>query len=190
MDRLLKEVRACTICKDFLPHAPRPIISASEKAKILLIGQAPGRKVHESGVPWNDKSGKLLREWLGLENSTFYNPEKVAIVPMGFCYPGKGPSGDLPPRPECHEAWHGKVMKELRNVRLTILIGKYAQDAYLKEKSKNTLTETVRSYHEYLPGLIPIPHPSPRNRIWLKKNSWFEADVLPLLREKTQWVLS
>lgn len=190
MRSLLEEIGGCTICENALPHPPRPIIAASSRSRILLIGQAPGRKVHESGIPWHDKSGELLREWMGLGDDAFYDPDVVAIVPMGFCYPGKGKSGDLPPRPECHEAWHERVMSSLKSVELTLLIGKYAQEAYLGENTKGNLTETVKSFEQYLPDLIPLPHPSPRNRIWLKKNPWFTSEVLPLLRDKVRQVTS
>ncbi len=190
MEELLKEIRQCTICKELLPHNPRPVLSASRKAKVLIIGQAPGRKVHESGIPWDDKSGELLRQWLGVSDEVFYDPEKISLVPMGFCYPGKGKSGDLPPRPECAEAWHDKLMKGLTDVKLTVIIGQYAQAEYLKERRKRTLTDTVRSFEEYIPELIPIPHPSPRNRIWLKKNLWFESDLLPVLKDQVRSALS
>lgn len=183
MKALLNEIRSCTICKDLLPHSPNPILSASAESKILIIGQAPGRKVHESGVPWDDQSGDLLREWLGITNEIFYNEHLIALVPMGFCYPGKGKTGDLPPRPECAEAWHKQLLSSINSVKLTLLIGQYAQKQYLKGAAKSNLTETVRSYEEYLPDLIPLPHPSPLNRRWLKKNDWFERDLVPQLKE-------
>jgi len=186
---LIEEIRRCRVCEELLPHNPNPVLSFSENSKILIVGQAPGRKVHETGVPWDDKSGELLRLWLGVSEKVFYDTNQIALVPMGFCYPGKGKSGDLPPRPECAHTWHEKVIDELKSVKLTILIGQYAQSQYLKEKTKRTLTDTVRSYKEYLPELIPTPHPSPRNRIWLKKNSWFEDELLPVLRRRVAEVL-
>lgn len=182
MESLLNEIRACQVCKDSLPHSPRPIISASENSKIVVIGQAPGAKVHESGVPWDDASGRRLRSWMGLSDEQFYNPELVALLPMGFCYPGKGASGDLPPRPECAPLWHQPVLNSLSNPELILLVGSYAQNYYLSERSQNTLTETVMNFREYLPEYFPLPHPSPRNNIWLRNNPWFEKNVLPELR--------
>lgn len=184
MEKLLKEIRACTICKDFLPNSPKPIIRASKQSKILIIGQAPGQKVQNSGIPWDDASGKELRLWLNVTAEQFYNTKLFAIMPMGMCFPGTGKSGDLPPRKECAAAWHQKVLAQMPNVALTLLIGKYAQGYYLKENIKTNLTETVKNYSAYLPAYIPLPHPSPRNNIWLKKNSWFKAEVLPILQDK------
>lgn len=183
LEQLLSEIRDCTICKDLLPHSPRPIVTGTESSKIVIIGQAPGRKVHESGVPWDDKSGELLRSWLDIAKEQFYDRSLVALVPMGFCYPGKGKSGDLPPRPECALHWHDRVISELKSVKLTILIGQYAQKHYLKDRFKGTLTESVRSFEEFMPDCFLLPHPSPRNRIWLKKNPWFEIELLPRLQK-------
>jgi len=180
---LVKEIKACTICADYLPLGPRPCLTADTKAKVMIVGQAPGTKVHASGIPWDDKSGELLREWLGVTNEEFYNPELFAIVPMGFCYPGKGKSGDLPPRQECAPLWHDKLLDNMPDIKLTILIGQYAQNYYLQNKAGKNLTETVMNYHRYLPHYLPLPHPSPRNRFWLKKNPWFKADVLPVLKQ-------
>ncbi|MEQ8904191.1 uracil-DNA glycosylase family protein [Ekhidna sp.] len=163
-------------------HDPRPVVSASAQSKILIIGQAPGRKVHESGVPWDDPSGNNLREWTGLSNEVFYDSKIVALVPMGFCYPGSGKSGDLPPRPECAPLWHEKLLAQCKSIQLTLLIGQYAQKYYLGKNAKKTLTETVRSFKDYLPNYMPLPHPSPRNRIWMKKNPWFEEDLIPELK--------
>jgi uracil-DNA glycosylase len=182
MQDLLHDIRQCTICKDFLPLGPRPIASGHVNSKIILVSQAPGRVAHQSGIAWDDAGGKRLREWLDVSVDTFYNPENFAIMPMGFCYPGKGNSGDLPPRPECAPTWHDLMWKEFKNVELVILIGMYSQKKYLKENSKKTLTETVANYQEYLPRYFPLPHPSPRNRFWLMKNPWFEEDVLLELR--------
>lgn len=184
MDKLLIEIRKCTACKDFLPNEPKPIIQASTSSKIIIIGQAPGQKVQKSGIPWDDASGENLRSWLGVNKSVFYNDKIFALVPMGFCYPGTGTSGDLPPRKECAELWHKQVMNQLKNVQLTLLIGQYSQNYYLGATAKKNLTETARSYKEYLPTYLPLPHPSPRNNIWQKKNSWFADKLIPLLQER------
>ncbi|WP_436516536.1 uracil-DNA glycosylase family protein [Ekhidna sp. To15] len=182
MKDLLKEIESCTVCGSFFVHSPRPIVSISATAKLLIIGQAPGRKVHESGIPWDDASGRNLRDWLDMSDDVFYDPSKVALVPMGFCYPGKGKSGDLPPRPECAPLWHKKVLDECRSVQLTLLVGQYAQNHYLNVGAQQKLTENVKSFRKYLPEYLPLPHPSPRNRIWMKKNDWFEKDLLPELK--------
>ncbi|WP_299140791.1 uracil-DNA glycosylase family protein [uncultured Vibrio sp.] len=180
---LLKEIRQCTACEPHLSHGANPVIQAHPNARLLIIGQAPGIKVHESSIPWNDASGERLREWLGIDSDTFYDEQKVAIVPMGFCYPGKGKSGDLPPRPECAELWHQKVLQSLPNIQMTLLIGQYAQNYYLKERTTKTLTETVKNWQAWAPEFLPLPHPSPRNNIWLKKNPWFENEVIPYIRQ-------
>lgn len=178
---LLSEVRACRICQAVLE--PNPVVRASVDAELLIIGQAPGTRVHATGIPWNDPSGDRLRSWLSMDKTDFYDEAKVAIIPMGFCYPGKGKSGDLPPRPECAEAWHARLLALLPKVRLTLLVGSYAQNYYLGTSKKKTLTETVKNYREYLEkGFLPIPHPSPRNTLWLKKNPWFEDEVVPEMR--------
>ncbi len=181
---LLTEIRACQVCAAHLPHAPRPVLSAGKEARLLIIGQAPGSRVHESGIPWQDQSGDTLREWLQLSSEQFYDERIVAIVPTGFCYPGKGPSGDLPPRPECAPLWHPRLLAELKNIKLTLLIGSYAQGYCLQNQAKRTLTDTVASFEEYLPRYFPLPHPSPRNRIWLSRNPWFASELLPVLRER------
>lgn len=181
---LLTEIRGCDVCTEHLPLGPRPVLSAHRDARLLVIGQAPGRRVHESGVPWDDPSGARLREWLGVDGETFYDERRIALVPMGFCYPGTGKSGDLPPRKECAELWHEKLLGELPNVELTVLLSRYAQTHYLGEREKKTLTETVRAWREYVPAYLPLPHPSPRNNGWLAKNTWFEGDVLPYLRRR------
>ncbi|CAH6826726.1 IclR family transcriptional regulator [Vibrio chagasii] len=180
---LLKEIRQCTACEPHLSHGANPVIQAHPNARLLIIGQAPGIKVHESYIPWNDASGERLREWLGIGSDTFYDEQKVAIVPMGFCYPGKGKSGDLPPRKECAELWHKKVLQSLPNIQMTLLIGQYAQNYYLKQRTTNTLTETVKNWQVWAPEFLPLPHPSPRNNIWLKKNPWFESEVIPYIRK-------
>ncbi len=189
MEKLLQSIRKCEICKEHLPLGPRPIISAHPKSKIALIGQAPGTKVHASGIPWDDPSGKQLRNWMGISDEDFYNPQKIALIPMGFCYPGKGKSGDLPPRPECAPQWHNELLGHIPNLKLTILIGSYSQNYYLKGNAFKTLTETVQHFENYLPGYFPLPHPSPRNRFWLTKNPWFEKEVLPEFHTRIQQVL-
>ncbi len=186
---LMNEVRACTICASHLPHGPRPVLQLHPKARLLIAGQAPGRKVHESGTPFDDASGERLREWMGVTRDVFYDPELVAILPMGFCYPGTGKSGDLPPRPECAPAWREQLLGRLRHLEVTLVIGKYAQ-AYHLDETKSSLTENVRAWRKYWPNTVPLPHPSPRNNIWLRKNPWFEAELLPLLRQRIEAALS
>jgi uracil-DNA glycosylase len=185
---LLSEVRACTICKADLPLGPRPVLQLHGRARILIAGQAPGRKVHESGVPFDDASGNRLREWLGVTREAFYDPKQIAILPMGFCYPGTGKSGDLPPRPECAPAWREPLLKRLRGLELTLVLGKYAQDYHFGETG-SSLTELVKSWRDYWPKLVPLPHPSPRNNLWLRRNPWFEAEVLPRLRKRVSALL-
>ncbi|WP_347157322.1 uracil-DNA glycosylase family protein [Pontibacter chitinilyticus] len=189
LETLLQQVRACRLCEEHLPLGPRPVLQASATAKILVVGQAPGTKVHASGIPWDDQSGKRLRQWLNLEPEVFYDTTQVAIIPMGFCYPGKGKSGDLPPRSECAQHWHQQLLVLLPNIQLTLLIGKYAQDHFLQKSAKATLTETVAQWHEYLPQYMPLPHPSPRNQFWLRRNPWFEADAVPALQQLVQGLL-
>jgi len=184
MKKLLTEISNCTVCENFLPHGCRPVVSASAESKILVVGQAPGRAVHNSGIPWDDKSGKNLRNWMGIDTDVFYDNSKLGIVPIGFCYPGTGKSGDLPPRPECAPLWHNRLAERMPNIELILLIGAYAQKYYLKKTRKKTLTETVRNFEEYLPKYLPLPHPSPRNNIWMAKNPWFKKEVLPVLKEK------
>jgi uracil-DNA glycosylase len=187
--KLLNEIKSCIACKNSLPHKPRPVVSFSKQSKIIIIGQAPGIKVHNSGIPWDDASGKRLRQWLNVTENQFYDAKFFGIVPMGFCYPGKGKSGDLPPRPECAELWMGKVQSSLSNVRLTLLIGQYAQKYFLGNSLKPTLTETVRNWQEYTPKYIVLPHPSPRNNIWLKKNSWFEKENAPQIKKRVKEII-
>ena len=186
---LVSEVQACKICADHLPLGPRPIFQIHPRARILIAGQAPGRKVHESGVPFDDASGNRLREWMGVTRDVFYDPKQVAILPMGFCYPGTGKSGDLPPRAECAPAWREQLLSRLSQLELTLVIGQYAQ-AYHLDEPKSSLTEKVRAWRNYWPGTVPLPHPSPRNNIWLRRNPWFEADLLPVLRQRVAAVLS
>lgn len=186
---LISEIKQCTLCESNLPLGCNPIVSFTPNSKVVLIGQAPGNKVHESGIPWNDASGHNLRNWLGVDHNLFYNPELFALIPMGFCYPGRGKSGDLPPRQECAPQWQAKIFNELKNVKLIILIGKYAQNYYLGAKQKDSLTNTVQHYFEYLPQYFVLPHPSPRNNIWQAKNSWFKSDVIPALQSKIKSIL-
>ncbi|WP_335965208.1 uracil-DNA glycosylase family protein [Galbibacter sp. PAP.153] len=189
MKELLKEIKKCNICAAHLPLEPRPVLRFNKNSKILIIGQAPGTKAHESQTDFDDASGKKLRQWLGIDAKTFYNTNNIAVVPMGFCYPGKGRTGDLPPRPECMPKWHQKIVDQLADLQLVILIGQYAQKAYLKGNSYKNLTETVRNYQEFLPAFFPIPHPSPTNRFWMAKNKWFEIEVIPILQERVQVIL-
>jgi len=189
LTKLLADVRACTVCAESLDAGPRPIVQVGPTAAITIIGQAPGRRVHESGVPWDDPSGVRLRSWLGLDEAAFYDPAKVAIVPMGFCYPGSAKSGDKPPRPECAPLWHDKLLEHLPTNRLDVIIGTYAQKRYIDKPGKN-LTETVAHWQRYLPSQIVMPHPSPRNVGWFKKNPWFEADVIPAVQQRVAEVLN
>ena len=182
MENLIAEIRNCTVCAASLPNRPRPILQASRRSKIVIIGQAPGQKVQDSGIPWDDQSGNELRRWLGVSKEQFYDPELFALVPMGFCYPGKGKSGDLPPRPECAPLWHKSLFDYMTEVKLIILIGQYAQNFYLEDTKHQTLTAIVKGYPKYLPTYLPLVHPSPRNKIWQKKNPWFEIEVVPALR--------
>jgi len=186
---LLSEIRACRLCEKHLPHGPRPVVQAGASARLLIVGQAPGRRVHETGIPWNDPSGDRLRDWLGVTREVFYDERRIAIVPTAFCYPGKGKSGDLPPRRECAPAWHPHLLQAMPDIRLTLLVGRHAQEWYLRENGKATLTDTVAAYEEYLPSYFPLPHPSPRNQAWWKANPWFEREVLPALRRQIASVL-
>lgn len=176
---LIEEIRACTVCAASLAAGPRPMVQFGPRSRLVIIGQAPGSRVHESGVPWQDDSGDRLRGWTGLSLAEFYDPSNIALVPMGFCYPGKGRSGDLPPRPECAPLWHDRVLATLRDRRLTLLVGRYAQAHYLKAPS---LTDAVRDFRAHGPATFPLPHPSWRSGIWMKRNPWFESDVVPALR--------
>ncbi len=184
MNTLLNKIRRCEVCKDHLPLGPRPVIQVSAFSKVIIIGQAPGRRVHETGIPWNDASGRKLREWMDVDEATFYDPAIFSILPMGFCYPGKGFSGDLPPRPECAPLWHPQIFNYFKSTPLILLIGQYAQRYYLKKDFKGSLTETVKSYKGFLPEYFPLPHPSPRNQNWVKINPWFTKEVIPALRKR------
>ena len=182
--KLLAEIRDCRLCVSSLPLGPRPVLQASAQARLLIAGQAPGRKVHASGVPFDDASGARLRDWLGIDRATFYDPERVAILPMGFCYPGTGKSGDLPPRPECAPAWRARVLATMPKIALTLVVGQYAQAWHLGKDAKENLTRTVGAWASYGPHIMPLPHPSPRNNIWLAQNRWFAAELLPVLRAR------
>ena len=187
---LKRRVDGCEICEKALPHKPRPITSWRPSSRIVIIGQAPGRIVHDSGVPWQDASGRLLRTWLSVSEEQFYDDRLFALIPMGFCFPGKGRSADMAPRPECAPQWHDLIRSRLRNVQLTLLVGRYAQDYYLAGRKYETLTENVRNYDEFLPEFLPLPHPSPRNRPWLSKNPWFEDELLPNLQRRVAKALT
>lgn len=189
MQELLTTISGCVECKDQLALGPRPIVAAHEQSKIVIIGQAPGSIVHKTGVPWDDKSGQNLRSWLGVNNDTFYNPQKIALLPMGFCYPGKGKTGDLPPTKQCAPLWHDQILKKITQKQLIILIGAYAQKYYLGDRMQRTLTDTVQNYKAYLPNYFVLPHPSPRNNIWQAKNKWFKEEVLPDLERLVKAVL-
>ena len=182
-EALLEEIAGCTVCAASLRLGPRPMVQFSPTARILIIGQAPGARVHASGIAWDDASGDRLRQWTGLDKPAFYDATRVALVPMGFCYPGTGTSGDLPPRPECAPMWHDRVLAELPIDRLTLLVGGYAQKRYLPAMARLTMTETVRAFESNGPGVFALPHPSWRSTGWMQQNPWFEADVLPRLRE-------
>ena len=187
---LLAAVRACTLCAAQLPAGPRPVLQAAGTAHILIAGQAPGRKVHATGLPFDDASGERLRQWLGIDRAVFHDPARVAILPMGFCYPGTGASGDLPPRPECAPAWRAPLLAAVPGIALTLVIGQYAQDWHLPAPAAARLTDRVRAWRSHWPAVVPLPHPSPRNNRWLKQNPWFAAEVLPALQQRVQQVLA
>ena len=181
---LKAEIAACRICADHLPHGVRPVASFSSTARLLIIGQAPGSKVHESGIPWDDASGDRLREWTGLTEGQMYDPARVALVPMGFCYPGKASGGDKPPRPECAPQWHGRILDLLPKDRLTLLVGTYAQRAYLPDTKGWTMAERIRRFREFQPEFIPLPHPAWRSTLFMRQHPWFEEDLLPIVRRR------
>ncbi|WP_372964587.1 uracil-DNA glycosylase family protein [Marinobacter sp.] len=187
-EQLVSRVRACTLCRDKLPHEPRPVIQLSETSRILIVGQAPGRKVHETGLPFNDPSGDRLRRWMGVDRDTFYDDRRVAILPMGFCFPGTGKSGDLPPIPECADTWREALLVRLKHIELTLVIGQYAQAWHLSD-GRRSVTDNVKAWKQYWPKLLPMPHPSPRNNLWFRRNLWFEGEVVPLLQERVGQLL-
>ena len=186
---LHSQIAACTLCAEHLPLGPRPVVQFSQNSRILIIGQAPGTKVHASGLPWDDDSGDRLREWLGLDKERFYDPDTLALMPMGFCYPGKASGGDAPPRKECAPQWHNQVLSILPSNRITLLVGGYAQAAYLPETRKLSLTERVKGGAAFAP-VFPLPHPAWRVRMWIAKNPWFESETLPRLRRAIAEILS
>jgi len=191
LDRILREARACTLCADHLPLGPRPVLRASAEARLLIVGQAPGTRVHETGIPWNDASGDRLREWLAVDRETFYDESRIAIVPMGFCYPGRDKKGgDKPPRPECAPTWHPRVVPRLAQVRLTLLVGVYAQRYYLGERGGRTVADTVEHWREFLPDFLPLPHPSWRTKGWERSRPWFAGDLLPELRRRVRQMIN
>lgn len=184
LETLLVDVRSCRVCEAHLPLGPRPVVQVGASARILLVGQAPGTRVHASGVPWDDASGDRLRDWTGLDKARFYDASEVAIIPMGFCYPGRGKGGDLPPRRECADLWLDRLLAGLPHIELTLLIGLYAQRHFLGAQRKSSLTETVKAWREYAPRFIPLPHPSARNTPWFQRNPWFEQALLPELKQR------
>ncbi|GLQ50721.1 uracil-DNA glycosylase family protein [Dyella flava] len=187
---LLADIRACRLCAVHLPEGPRPVVQASASSRLLIVGQAPGRKVHASGIPFDDVSGNRLRTWLAIDRDTFYDAQRIALVPMGFCFPGSSRNGDLPPRPECAPTWHPRLLPLLTRVKLTLAIGQYAQAGILGTRCGPTLTDTVQDWRAHLAqGVLPLPHPSPRNQAWLKRNPWFELELLPVLREQVAQLL-
>lgn len=188
-DDTIAAARACELCKVHLPLGPRPVFQISPTARILVVGQAPGRKVHDTGIPFNDPSGVRLRNWMGVDAPVFYDSSRIALLPMGLCYPGTGKSGDLPPRPECAVQWRRTLLDLMPDIQLMLVIGQYAHAWHLGPAQKNTLTETVQNWQNYWPRVAVLPHPSPRNNIWLKKNPWFEKDVVPAVREKIAGLL-
>ncbi len=193
--QLLQQVQRCTVCQPHLPLQAKPILQMAPQARLLIAGQAPGRKAHDSGRPFTDASGARLRDWLGLSEAEFYDPAKVAILPMGFCYPGTGPHGDLPPRPECAAKWRQALLARLPAVKLTLVLGQYAQAYHLPvlpgaSPSAWSVTQTVQQWRQYGPALVPLPHPSPRNQRWLVQNPWFVSDLLPLLRQQIRQILA
>jgi uracil-DNA glycosylase len=181
---LLAEVRDCSICAAHMPHGVRPVLQIDPQARVLIASQAPGRKVHESGIPFDDASGDRLREWMGVTREVFYDSKQIAILPMGFCFPGTGKHGDLPPRPECAKAWRDQLLGHLRQLEVTLVVGRYAQAYHMSVERGASLSSTVRDWQSYWPKIIPLPHPSPRNNIWLSRNSWFEKELLPMLKRR------
>ena len=186
LDTLLAAVRGCRVCERHLPLGSRPVLRAGSTARILIVGQAPGARVHASGIPWDDPSGERLRSWMGIAKGTFYDESLIAIIPMGYCYPGRGKGGDLPPRSECAQLWLNLLLAKLPRIELTLLVGLHAQRHFLGSRRKPTLSETTRQWRQYVPQYLPLPHPSPRNTPWFKRNSWFERDLLPALRARVR----
>lgn len=188
--QLLSTVRQCRACEPHLPLTPRPILQAGEGARILIVGQAPGLRAHLSGTPWDDASGERLRSWMGIDAASFYDASRIAIVPMGYCYPGRGRGGDLPPRRECAALWLDHLLARLPHIELTLLVGLHAQRHFLRARRKQSLTETVRAWRDYAPAYLPLPHPSARNTPWFQRNPWFEHELLPVLQERVKSLLA
>lgn len=189
LQQLLAEVRACRLCEAHLPLGPRPVLRADERARVLVVGQAPGTRVHATGIPWNDPSGDRLRAWLAVDRDTFYDESRIAIIPTGLCYPGRKGSGDAPPRPECAPTWHPPLLELLPDIELILLVGQYAQAFYLGSRRKPTLGGTVHAFRDYGPRYLPLPHPSPRNQLWFRRHPWFEREVVPALRTRVKALL-
>ena len=190
LEVLLEAVRDCRACEPHLPLGPRPILRAGETARILVVGQAPGARVHTTGIPWDDPSGERLRAWMGVGEDIFYDESRIAIIPMGYCYPGRGNGGDMPPRRECATLWLDHLLAKLPKIELTLLVGQYAQHHFLPSRRKPSLAETVRAWQEYAPLYIPLPHPSPRNQPWFKRHVWFEDQLAPMLRTRVKTLLA
>ncbi|MDP6374387.1 MAG: uracil-DNA glycosylase family protein [Pseudomonadales bacterium] len=188
-EKLCTQVRACQLCETHLPLGPRPVFQAHPAARILIAAQAPGTRVHETGIPFNDPSGDRLRQWMGIDRDVFYDELRIALLPMGFCYPGRGKSGDLPPREECAPAWRKSLLDHLPDIRLTLVMGQYAHGWHLPEPAYQNLTERVRAWRTFGDGIMPLPHPSPRNNLWLRRNPWFEEELVPALRERVQQII-
>ena len=189
LDSLLAEVRACRTCEAHLPLGPRPVLQAGAAARILIVGQAPSARVHSSGVPWDDRSGERLRDWMDIDPRTFYDASRIAILPMGYCYPGRAASGDRPPRRECAPLWLDRLLKQMPSIELTLLVGRYAQTHFLSSAGSASLTATMKAWHVHAPGVIPLPHPSPRNIAWFIANPWFDGELLPVLRRSVSELL-
>ncbi|MEO8057239.1 MAG: uracil-DNA glycosylase family protein [Burkholderiales bacterium] len=190
LPQLLRAVRACRVCESHLPFGPRPVLQAGVAARILVVGQAPGARVHASGVPWDDASGDRLRAWMGIDKTIFYDAERIALIPMGHCYPGRGVGGDLPPRPECAALWMAALLAKLPRIEMTLLIGLHAQRHFLGNRRQRTMTETLARWQDCAPPFMPLPHPSPRNTPWFKTNPWIEHDLLPAVRSRVQQLLA
>jgi len=184
LDDLLVSVRGCRACERHLPLGPRPVLQAHEAARILVVGQAPGLRVHTTGIPWGDSSGERLREWMGVDKDTFYDASRIAIIPMGYCYPGRAKGGDMAPRGECAKLWLDRLLAKLPDIQLTLLIGQYAQRHFLRSRRKHSLTETIKAWRDYSPQYFPLPHPSPRNQPWFKRHPWFERQLVAALRAR------
>ena len=191
LDALLADIASCRACAGELPHAPRPVVRVFSETRLLICGQAPGRRVHESGLPFDDRSGDVLRGWLGVDRETFYGDRRIGVAGMAFCFPGTNPKGgDYPPPPRCAEFWHRRLLDALPNVELTLLVGSYAQRSDLPGARKRSMTDVVAAWRQHLPAVLPLPHPSWRNTAWLRRNPWFEDEVAPYLRQRVSAMLA